>query len=68
MPMSPQVTSLRNRHNVLRKFYDPDDPRVIEVRRQLKETVVAEYLQRQIAEAPPLTNEQRAKLAELLTP
>lgn len=26
------------------------------------------YLERQIAEAPPLTNEQRAKLAELLEP
>ncbi len=41
---------------------------VTDLRTQLKAERISDYLQKIIDEAPPLTQEQRAKLAELLAP
>jgi hypothetical protein len=41
---------------------------VVAARQALKAATIEDYLERQIAEAPPLSSEQRAKLAELLEP
>jgi hypothetical protein len=41
---------------------------VTDLRTQLKAERISDYLQAQIDAAPPLTQEQRAKLAELLAP
>ena len=46
----------------------PDDPKLIDARRELKNTKATEYIRRLVDEAPPLTADQRAKLAELLAP
>jgi hypothetical protein len=37
-------------------------------RRALAEAKITDYVERVLAEAPPLTQEQRTKLAELLAP
>jgi len=37
-------------------------------RRELAEAKITDYVEKVLAEAPPLTQEQRAKLAELLAP
>jgi len=46
----------------------PDDPALVEARRNLRAERTADYIRKVLAEAPPLTDEQRARLAELLTP
>jgi hypothetical protein len=43
-------------------------PELIELRRELRTKRLAEYIERVITEAPPLTDEQRCRLAELLRP
>lgn len=45
-----------------------DDPDLIEARRRLRTERCAAYIEKVLAEAPPLTDEQRTKLAELLAP
>ncbi len=45
-----------------------DDPELIEARRRLRTERTAAYIEKMLAEAPPLTDEQRARLAELLRP
>jgi hypothetical protein len=46
----------------------PDDPRYDEHRRGLAAALLTEYIERVLAQAPPLSDEQRSKLAELLRP
>jgi hypothetical protein len=46
----------------------PDHPELVELRRKLKTQRVEEYIERVLSEAPPLTADQRARLAELLQP
>jgi hypothetical protein len=45
-----------------------DDPRYLEAREELRRHVCVEHIEKLIAEAPPLTTEQRTKLAQLLEP
>ncbi len=44
------------------------DPELTEARRNLRALRLEEHVQRVLAEAPPLTDEQRTRLAELLRP
>lgn len=46
----------------------PDHPEFVEARRGLKAARAEDYVAKLLAEAPPLTDEQRTKLAELLRP
>ena len=46
----------------------PNDPDLIDAQRRLRETRLADYIDRVLTEAPPLTAEQRTRLAELLRP
>ena len=39
-----------------------------DLRRDLNEAKIADYLERVLAQAPPMTDEQRTRLAELLRP
>lgn len=43
-----------------------NDPELVGARRNLKAQSLAEHIARAVAEAPPLTNEQRDRLATLL--
>jgi hypothetical protein len=45
-----------------------DHPETIEARRTFREERTAAYIEKVLAEAPPLTDEQRTRLAELLRP
>lgn len=42
------------------------DPELIEARRSLRAARLEEHIQRVLAEAPPLTDEQRERIATLL--
>jgi hypothetical protein len=61
------------RHQVARKArltqsYPADHPLILEVDRELATLRLSEYIEKTLAEAPPLTDQQRTTLAELLTP
>ena len=45
-----------------------DDPALPEARRNLKAARAADYIRKVLEEAPPLSDEQRTQLAELLKP
>jgi len=44
----------------------PNDSQTVDLARDLKAELLAEYIQRVVEMAPPLTQEQRDKLAALL--
>jgi len=45
-----------------------DDPDLLEARRNLRAIRLQEYVEKVVAEAPPLTDEQRHRIAQLLAP
>lgn len=66
--MSPEVAKHRARVGSLSRSRTPDDPELVEARQSLKAASLADYVARQVAEAPPLTDEQRGRIARLLRP
>lgn len=44
----------------------PDDPELVEARRNLRALKLAEHVQKVLDGAPPLTDEQRERIAALL--
>lgn len=59
-------TKERARHNALRRYRPVDDPAVLDARRDLKAARAEEYIRRLVDDAPPLSAEQRDRLALLL--
>jgi hypothetical protein len=58
----------RGRLARLSKDLPAKHPDLIKLRRNVRAKRAAEYLQKVLAAAPPLTDEQRTRLAELLKP
>lgn len=46
---------------------DPNSPALVRARQHLAEEKIREFVERVVSQAPPLTAEQRARLASLLT-
>lgn len=46
----------------------PNHPETIEARRTFRAERTAAYIEKVLAEAPPLTDEQKSRLAELFRP
>ena len=68
MPMSPAAAHHRARLGGLKRLGVPaEDPRYDEARRDLAAQLLAEHIEKVLAKAPPLTEEQRAQLAEELS-
>lgn len=44
----------------------PDDPELVDARRNMRAERLADHIRRVVDDAPPLTDEQRRKLARLL--
>ena len=44
----------------------PDDPELVEARRNLRAERLAEHVAKVVAEAPPLTHEQRHRITTIL--
>lgn len=63
-------TTLINRGRVaaLTRSRPASDPDLQEARRDLAASKLADYINRVISQAPPLTNEQRERLSALLAP
>lgn len=64
-PLSRQHTT-RNRLVALERWHGPNDPRTIEARQVHKANELEEHIRRVVDAAPPLTAEQRDRLATLL--
>lgn len=52
----------------LQRHHGPDDPRLPDARRELRAAELEEHVRRIIDAAPPLTSEQRDRIAALLRP
>ena len=66
--MSTSVTNARARIAALTRHH-PDDPDSLEIaRRDLAAANIENYIRRTVDAAPPLTDEQRDRLAVLLRP
>jgi len=59
-------TAERARVASLSRSRTPDDPALVGARRDLKAARLEDHIRRVVAEAPPLTDEQRDKLAAIL--
>ncbi|MBB5785982.1 hypothetical protein [Jiangella mangrovi] len=60
--------SARARHNALVRHRAPDDPEVVAARRELRAAALEDHIRKVVDQAPPLTTEQRDRLAQLLRP
>ena len=65
---SPTVAHHRARIGALSRDRRPDDPELLDAKRSLAAERLAEYIAKTLGAAPPLTDEQRTRLAELLRP
>lgn len=65
--LTPEVRSHRARVASLSRSRQSDDPDLQRARRDLRAAAAASYIERVLAEAPPLTDEQRRRLAGLLS-
>jgi hypothetical protein len=71
---SPAERSTRTRVALLARSRAPDDPELIEARRELAEATrdslaarLAEHIQKAMTKAPPLTHEQIGRIVATLT-
>ena len=62
----PSWTSERARVASLSRSRTPDDPDLVTARRNLRAARLAEHVTKALADAPPLSNEQRETIARLL--
>jgi hypothetical protein len=67
-PPSKPVAHHRARVASLSRDRKPDDSEFIAARQDLAAQMLAEHIEKVLAKAPPLTAEQRTRLAELLKP
>ncbi|HLV03942.1 MAG TPA: hypothetical protein VKY79_05105 [Actinomycetaceae bacterium] len=64
--MPSEVLKARSRLGVAAKARDPE--KITEARRDLAAAKLADYVAKVVAEAPPLTMEQRHRISQLLAP
>jgi hypothetical protein len=62
----PTWTHERARVASLSRSREPDDPELVDARRNLRVERLADYIRRTVDAAPPLTTEQRDRLAAIL--
>ncbi len=67
MPSTDPVLSARSRVANLHRRGDCDPDLIAEAKRELNASHVERAIQRALAAAPPLSNDQRSRLASLLT-
>ncbi len=61
-----RFTHERARVASLTRSRKPDDPELVDARRNMRTERLAEYIKRTVDAAPPLTEDQRDRLALLL--
>jgi len=64
----PAVASAAGRLAILKRWHPDDSPKVTAAERELRAEKLAAHIRKAVDAAPPLTTEQRVRLAELLEP
>ncbi|MFD4551404.1 hypothetical protein [Streptomyces sp. NPDC058466] len=67
MPTSPEAKKIQSRIAINTRWH-PDSPQIIEDQREYKALTLEDHIKRVVDSFPPLTEEQRARLAVLLRP
>lgn len=65
-PSNSAVNQRRAKHAALTRHRPADDPDVLDAKRDLAAEVLRVHIERVIAAAPPLTDEQRDRIAAIL--
>jgi hypothetical protein len=60
------VQSLKGRYAALHRDHKPGSPEILEAGAELAAAKIQQYIERVVAEAPPLTADQRSRIAALL--
>lgn len=68
MTPSPDVASARARSAAYQRHRAPDDPDLVTARRDLAAVTLEQHVRKIVEAAPPLTDEQRERIAALLRP
>ena len=63
---NPRVRTARAVLAATERHHGPDDPRSADARREVRRLGLLEHIEKVVADAPPLTAEQRSELAALL--
>lgn len=66
--ISQPVASARGSVAALSRSRSADDPELVEARNRLAAANIEDYVSRVVRDAPPLTPEQRDRIAALLAP
>lgn len=66
--MTSRALDARNKLASVVRHHPSDRPRIQTARAALAEAKLADYIERVLREAPPLTDEQRVRLTDLLRP
>jgi hypothetical protein len=61
-----RALAARNQLGAIKRHHPHDEAAITAARRELAEAKIAEYILRTVDAAPPLTPEQRSRLADLL--
>lgn len=67
-PLTHATRAKIARASVLTRYHDADDAVVLDARRDAAAARMEDYVARVVAEAPPLTDAQRDRIAALLRP
>lgn len=65
--MADPVLSARSRFNATRQYRGENDPATVAAARDLAAEKMAAYVSRVVTQAPPLTEDQRSRIARLLS-
>lgn len=63
-----RALAARNRLAITARHHSDNPDRITEARRELAAAKIHDYVEKVLAQAPPLTDEQRTRLADLLRP
>jgi hypothetical protein len=64
--ISSPAAHFRGRIAALTRSRTPDDPELIDARRNLRAEMLATHVQKVLAASPTLTDEHRARIADML--
>jgi hypothetical protein len=64
--MPSRAIAARNKYGITCRYHPDDQSKIVESKRELAEAKIADYIEKVVAEAPPLTDEQRDRIAALL--
>ena len=67
-PLSPAAAQHRARIAALARTKPADDPELVEEKKAFWTQRIEDYVRDTLEKAPPLSDEQRSRLAELLRP